>query len=86
MKTNVAIIGGGIGGLMAAYQLKKNDPELDITIIERGFELEKRHCPAGHDKACIHCKVCSITGGYAGAGAFSDGKFNIGTAYGGSMG
>lgn len=86
MKTNVAIIGGGIGGLMAAYQLKKNDPGLDITIIERGFELEKRHCPAGHDKACIHCKVCSITGGYAGAGAFSDGKFNIGTAYGGSMG
>ncbi len=86
MKTNVAIIGGGIGGLMAAYRLKKNSPKLSVTIIERGFELEKRHCPAGHDKACVHCKVCSITGGYAGAGAFSDGKFNIGTAYGGSMG
>ncbi len=86
MKTNIAIIGGGIGGLMAAYKLKVNNPSLDVMIIERGFELEKRHCPAGHNKACVHCKVCSITGGYAGAGAFSDGKFNIGTAYGGSMG
>ena len=86
MKTNVAIIGGGIGGLMAAYQLKVNKPEINVTIIERGFELEKRHCPAGHNKACVHCKICSITGGYAGAGAFSDGKFNLGTAYGGYMG
>ena len=86
MKTNVAIIGGGIGGLMAAYQLKVNKPDIDIVIIERGHELQKRHCPAGHNKACVHCKVCSITGGYAGAGAFSDGKFNIGTAYGGYMG
>ena len=48
MKTNIAIIGGGIGGLMAAYQLKKNDPGLDVTIVGRGFELQKRHCPAGH--------------------------------------
>lgn len=86
MKTNVAIIGGGIGGLMAAYQLKVNKPEINVTIIERGFELEKRYCPAGHNRACVHCKVCSITGGYAGAGAFSDGKFNLGTAYGGYMG
>ena len=78
MKTNVAIIGGGIGGLMAAYRLKKNDPNIEITIVERGFELEKRKCPAGHDKACVHCKVCSITGGYAGAGAFSDGKLTCG--------
>ena len=38
-KTNVAIIGGGIGGLMSAYQLKKNNPEIDVTIIELGFEL-----------------------------------------------
>ena len=85
-KTQIAIVGGGIGGLMAAYKLKKNDPSIDVTIIELGHELEKRKCPAGHNKACVHCKVCSITGGYAGAGAFSDGKFNIGTAYGGYMG
>ena len=86
MKYDVAIIGGGIGGLMAAYKIKENAPEKNIIILERGFRQEKRHCPAGKNKKCVHCKVCSISGGYAGAGAFSDGKFNIGTAYGGFLG
>lgn len=86
MKYDVAIIGGGIGGLMAAYKIKENAPEKKIIILERGFKQEKRFCPAGKNKKCIHCKVCSISGGYAGAGAFSDGKFNIGTAYGGFLG
>ena len=86
MKYDIAIIGGGIGGLMAAYQAKKNNRNANIIIIEKGFTLDKRNCPAGHNKKCIHCKICSITSGYAGAGAFSDGKFNLGTAYGGTMG
>lgn len=83
---DVAIIGGGMGGIMAAYQLKNNNPDCKIIIIEKGLELEKRHCPAGRKSKCVHCGICSITSGYAGAGAFSDGKFNIGTAYGGSLG
>lgn len=83
---DVAIIGGGIGGLMAAYKIKENDPSRSVIILERGFEQDKRFCPAGKNKKCVHCKVCSISGGYAGAGAFSDGKFNIGTAYGGFLG
>lgn len=86
MKYDVAIIGGGIGGLMAAYKIKENDPSKSVIILERGFEQDKRFCPAGKNKKCVHCKVCSISGGYAGAGAFSDGKFNIGTAYGGFLG
>ncbi len=86
MRYDVAIIGGGIGGLMAAYKIKENAPGKSIIILERGFRQEKRHCPAGKNKKCVHCKVCSISGGYAGAGAFSDGKFNIGTAYGGFLG
>ncbi len=86
MTYNLAIIGGGIGGLMAAYKAKKNNPDSKIIIIEKGVALEKRHCPAGHNKSCVHCGICSITSGYAGAGAFSDGKFNLGTAYGGTMG
>ena len=85
-KYDVAIIGGGIGGLMAAYRLKENSPELKIVITERGNTLEKRFCPAGRNNTCIHCKHCSITSGFAGAGAFSDGKFNLGTAYGGTLG
>lgn len=85
-KYDVAIIGGGIGGLMAAYRLHKNDPSLKVIITERGMTIDKRHCPAGKDKTCAHCKICSITSGFAGAGAFSDGKFNLGTAYGGTLG
>ncbi len=86
MVYDLIIIGGGIGGLMTAYKAKKNNPDAKIIIAERGFSLEKRNCPAGHNKPCMHCKICSITSGYAGAGAFSDGKFNLGTAYGGTMG
>lgn len=83
---DTVIIGGGIGGLMAAYRLHRNAPEMKIAVTERGNTLENRHCPAGKDKICAHCKTCSITSGYAGAGAFSDGKFNLGTAYGGTLG
>lgn len=86
MKYDLAIIGGGIGGIMAAYKVKKLSPDKKIIIVEKGFALEKRNCPASYNQKCVHCKVCSITSGYAGAGAFSDGKFNLGTAYGGIMG
>ncbi len=83
---DIVIIGGGIGGLMSAYRLKKNDSDLKIAITECGNVLEKRICPAGKNSSCVHCEVCSITKGFAGAGAFSDGKFNLGTAYGGTLG
>lgn len=85
-KFDTIIIGGGIGGLMAAYRLRKNAADMTIAITERGNELEKRVCPASKNHTCVHCKVCSITSGFAGAGAFSDGKFNLGTAYGGTLG
>ena len=83
---DIVIIGGGIGGLMSAYRLKNNDSDLKIAITEYGNVLEKRICPAGKNSSCVHCEVCSITKGFAGAGAFSDGKFNLGTAYGGTLG
>ena len=85
-KFDTVIIGGGIGGLMAAYRLRKNAPDMTIAITERGNELAKRNCPASKNNTCVHCKVCSITSGFAGAGAFSDGKFNLGTAQGGTLG
>lgn len=84
-KYNVVIIGGGIGGLMCAYRLVQNQPELSVLILERGKSLEDRSCPIldGKVKKCIKCKPCSIMEGMAGAGAFSDGKYNITTEYGG---
>ena len=84
---DVVIIGGGIGGLMTAYGLvTKSKHKLKIAIIEQGNELVKRTCPMTSAKgACLHCHTCAITHGIAGAGAFSDGKFNMGTAYGGTL-
>ena len=86
MTYDVAIIGGGMGGLFAAYRLAMLNPQTKIIIIEKGSDLSQRHCPAAAGKACAHCKVCAITSGLAGSGAFSDAKFNLGTAYGGTLG
>jgi hypothetical protein len=82
---NVAIIGGGIGGLMSAYNLKTKNPKLSVCIIDKGKPLEKRNCPASDKKSCYNCKTCDITCGISGAGAYSDGKFCIGTSYGGVL-
>ncbi|MBC8585102.1 NAD(P)/FAD-dependent oxidoreductase [Youxingia wuxianensis] len=87
MKPNydVVIIGGGIGGLMAAYRLSENHPELAICLLEKGNPLNKRNCPIVSKKTntCIKCKSCAIMEGLGGAGAFSDGKYVISTEYGG---
>ena len=83
MKPNydVVIIGGGIGGLMAAYRLSENHPELAICLLEKGNPLNKRNCPIVSKKTntCIKCKSCAIMEGLGGAGAFSDGKYVIST-------
>lgn len=82
-KYDIVIIGGGMGGLFTAYQLRNSG--LKIAIFDKGAELEDRKCYAINGKPCIHCKTCAITSGVAGSGAFSDAKFNIGTAYGGTL-
>ena len=80
---DVIIVGAGIGGLMAAYRLAGNDKR--ILVLERGKALDKRICPITHHKVeqCAKCSQCSIMEGVGGAGAFSDGKFNITSEYGG---
>ena len=82
---DIAIIGGGIGGLMTAYRLAERDPGLSICLMERGRDIRDRVCPivAGKVKKCIKCDPCAIMEGLAGAGAFSDGKYVISTEYGG---
>lgn len=82
---DVAIIGGGPGGLMAAYRIAQNDPSLSVVLFEKGHALSDRVCPLVSKKVdkCIKCRSCAIMEGMAGAGAFSDGKYVISTEYGG---
>ncbi|WP_396327417.1 NAD(P)/FAD-dependent oxidoreductase [Hydrogenoanaerobacterium sp.] len=82
---DVAIVGGGIGGIMAAYRLVTTNPALSVCIFEKGNALTGRSCPIITKKVdhCIKCKSCAIMEGMAGAGAFSDGKYVISTEYGG---
>ena len=85
MKCDVAIIGGGTAGIMASYELNKNIPNLDILIIEQGKPIYERKCPIVQNitRNCISCANCGIMNGFGGAGAFSDGKFNFTTEFGG---
>jgi len=87
MDYDVIIIGAGPGGIYSAYELKKINPTLTVAVFEEGNELNKRHCPIDGDKikSCIHCESCSIMSGFGGAGAFSDGKYNITNDFGGTL-
>ncbi len=87
MDYDVIIIGAGPGGIFAAYELLQHKPEMKIAVFESGHELSKRNCPIDGEKvkSCIGCKVCSIMSGFGGAGAFSDGKYNITNDFGGTL-
>lgn len=87
MKYDVIIIGAGPGGIYSAYELIQQKENLKIAVFESGHALERRHCPIDGDKvkSCINCKSCSIMSGFGGAGAFSDGKYNITNDFGGTL-
>ncbi|MBP5185144.1 MAG: FAD-dependent oxidoreductase [Lachnospiraceae bacterium] len=87
MDYDVAIIGAGPGGIFTAYELTKLKKGLKIAVFESGNPLEKRKCPIDGVKVknCIKCKTCAIMNGFGGAGAFSDGKYNITNNFGGTL-
>lgn len=87
MKYDIIIIGAGPGGIFSAYELVKQNADLKIAVFELGNPLEKRRCPIDGEKVkfCINCKTCAIMSGFGGAGAFSDGKYNITNDFGGTL-
>ncbi len=87
MNYDVIIIGAGPGGIFSAYELMMRKPELKVAVFESGLPLEKRRCPIDGKKVktCINCKSCAIMRGFGGAGAFSDGKYNITNDFGGTL-
>ncbi len=84
---DVIIIGAGPGGIFSAYELVQHNANLKVAVFESGNELKKRRCPIDGEKikSCINCKSCSIMSGFGGAGAFSDGKYNITNDFGGTL-
>ncbi len=82
---DVIIIGAGPGGIFCAYELMEKRPDLKVLMIEKGRSIEKRNCPKRITKTCAGCKPCSITTGFAGAGAFSDGKLSLSPDVGGTL-
>ena len=87
MNYDVIIIGAGPGGIFSAYELIQKKPDLKIAVFEAGHALDRRKCPIDGQKikSCIGCKSCSIMSGFGGAGAFSDGKYNITNDFGGTL-
>ena len=82
---DVVILGCGEAGIFAAYELSRLCPTLNILALDQGPDIYHRSCPivSGRAKECVHCPVCHTMCGFGGAGAFSDGKFNFTTQFGG---
>ena len=82
---DVIIIGAGPSGIFCAYELIHANKDLKILMIEKGRRIENRQCPKRKTKVCVGCQPCSITTGFAGAGAFSDGKLSLSPDVGGNL-
>lgn len=84
---DVVIIGAGPGGIFSAYELTRKNPDVKVAMFETGTPLEQRNCPIDGKKVktCVHCDTCAIMNGFGGAGAFSDGKYNITNDFGGTL-
>lgn len=84
-KYDVIIVGAGPSGIFCAYELIEKRPDMKILMIEKGRSIEQRKCPKRDTKVCVGCKPCAITTGFAGAGAFSDGKLSLSPDVGGNL-
>ncbi|MBU3091130.1 NAD(P)/FAD-dependent oxidoreductase [Clostridium sp. CF011] len=82
---DVVIVGAGPAGIFTALEISNKKPELSVLIVDKGRNIEKRKCPARDTGKCVKCNPCGITFGWAGAGAFSDGKLSLSPEVGGRL-
>jgi uncharacterized FAD-dependent dehydrogenase len=83
---DVVIIGAGPAGIFTALELFRKKSSLSVLMVDTGRDIEQRVCPARDKGKCGKCDPCNITSGWAGAGAFSDGKLSLSPAVGGRLG
>jgi len=93
-KYDVILVGAGPAGIFCAYELITKNKNLKVLLVEKGNDIYSRKCPILEKKAtkCPNTKTgtcypsCAMTSGFGGCGAYSDGKFNITSEFGGWMG
>ena len=85
MKTDILIVGAGPAGIFTAIELLKRGDKRKITVVEKGEAIENRICPKNKTGLCAGSQNCSITKGFSGAGAFSDGNLPLSADEGGAL-
>ncbi|MEM1657626.1 MAG: NAD(P)/FAD-dependent oxidoreductase [Candidatus Jordarchaeales archaeon] len=81
----MVIVGGGVAGLFAAYELARYKDLFKVTVVEMGEDVSSRRCPLDSYKMCTRCKPCNIMSGVGGAGLFSSGLLNLHPRIGGDL-
>lgn len=82
---DVIIVGAGPAGIFAALEFNELSPKTRVMIMDSGSCIDRRSCPARTKGVCAHCNPCHIMNGWAGAGAFSDGKLSLSHEVGGNV-
>ena len=82
---DVIIVGAGPAGIFTAIELLRKSPDTRVLMVDMGTSIDKRTCPARKLGRCVHCNPCNIMSGWAGAGAFSDGKLSLSEEVGGNL-
>ena len=82
---DVIIIGAGPAGIFTALEMTERKPGSRVLIVDTGRQIKYRACPARINGQCAHCDPCAIVHGWAGAGAFSDGKLSLSDEVGGQI-
>jgi len=82
---DVIIIGAGPAGIFTALELTEKRPGAAVLIVDMGRAIESRNCPMRGSGKCLSCEPCAIVHGWAGAGAFSDGKLSLSAEVGGHI-